>query len=73
MLVREPGPLERVFSLEGDDLRDTRGGAVEFCDAGAAYRGARVLKRGCLCARSGSLFRGRSRTGSRSPSTPRRG
>ena len=45
VLVREPGLLERVFSLEGDYLRDTGGGAVNFRDRGPELtRGARALK-----------------------------
>ena len=45
MLVREPGLLERVFSLEGAYLRDTAGGSVDFRDRGPELtRGARGLK-----------------------------
>ena len=45
VLVREPGLLERVFSLDGDYLRDVRGGAVNFRDRGPELtRGARALK-----------------------------
>ena len=45
VLVREPGLLERVFSLEGAYLRDTAGGAVDFRDRGPELtRGARGLK-----------------------------
>jgi len=45
VLVREPGLLERVFSLEGAYLRDTHGGAVSFRDRGPELtRGARGLK-----------------------------
>ncbi len=45
VLVREPGLLERVFSLQGDYLRDTGGGAVNFRDRGPELtRGARALK-----------------------------
>jgi aromatic-L-amino-acid/L-tryptophan decarboxylase len=45
VLVREPGLLERVFSLDGAYLRDTRGGAVNFRDRGPELtRGARGLK-----------------------------
>ena len=45
VLVREPGLLERVFSLDGDYLRDTHGGAVNFRDRGPELtRGARGLK-----------------------------
>jgi aromatic-L-amino-acid decarboxylase len=45
VLVREPGLLERVFSLEGAYLRDTDGGIVNFRDRGPELtRGARGLK-----------------------------
>jgi len=45
VLVREPGLLERVFSLEGAYLRDTAGGSVDFRDRGPELtRGARGLK-----------------------------
>jgi aromatic-L-amino-acid decarboxylase len=45
VLVREPGLLERVFSLAGAYLRDTGGGAVNFRDRGPELtRGARGLK-----------------------------
>jgi glutamate/tyrosine decarboxylase-like PLP-dependent enzyme len=45
VLVREPGLLERVFSLEGAYLRDTAGGVVNFRDRGPELtRGARGLK-----------------------------
>ena len=45
MLVREPGLLERVFSLEGAYLRDTAGGSVDFRDRSPELtRGARGLK-----------------------------
>jgi aromatic-L-amino-acid/L-tryptophan decarboxylase len=45
VLVREPGLLEQVFSLEGAYLRDTRGGAVDFRDLGPELtRPARALK-----------------------------
>jgi len=45
VLVREPGLLERVFSLEGAYLRDTAGGSVNFRDRGPELtRGARGLK-----------------------------
>jgi glutamate/tyrosine decarboxylase-like PLP-dependent enzyme len=45
VLVREPGLLEQVFSLEGAYLRDTLGGAVSFRDRGPELtRGARGLK-----------------------------
>src|SRR5215208_7809282 len=44
VLVREPGLLERVFALDGDYLRDTHGGAVNFRDRGPELtRGARGL------------------------------
>ena len=45
VLVREPGLLERVFSLEGAYLRDTAGGSVDFRDRSPELtRGARGLK-----------------------------
>ena len=45
VLVREPGLLEQVFALDGDYLRDTGGGAVDFRDRGPELtRGARGLK-----------------------------
>ena len=45
VLVREPGLLEQVFSLEGAYLRDTMGGTVNFRDRGPELtRGARGLK-----------------------------
>jgi glutamate/tyrosine decarboxylase-like PLP-dependent enzyme len=45
VLVREPGLLERTFSLEGAYLRDTIGGAVDFRNRGPELtRGARGLK-----------------------------
>ncbi len=45
VLVREPGLLEQVFSLEGAYLRDTAGGAVDFRDRGPELtRPARALK-----------------------------
>ena len=45
VLVREPGLLERAFSLEGAYLRDTIGGAVDFRNRGPELtRGARGLK-----------------------------
>ena len=45
MLVREPGLLERTFSLSGEYLRDTFGGEVNFRDRGIQLtRGTRALK-----------------------------
>lgn len=45
VLMREPGLLERTFSLSGEYLRDTFGGAVNFRDRGIQLtRGARALK-----------------------------
>jgi aromatic-L-amino-acid decarboxylase len=45
VIVRDPGLLEQVFSLEGAYLRDTGGGAVDFRDRGPELtRGARGLK-----------------------------
>jgi aromatic-L-amino-acid/L-tryptophan decarboxylase len=45
LLVRDPGLLEQVFSLEGAYLRDTMGGTVNFRDRGPELtRGARGLK-----------------------------
>jgi aromatic-L-amino-acid decarboxylase len=45
VLVREPGLLERTFSLDGAYLRDTGGGVVEFRDRGPQLtRGSRALK-----------------------------
>jgi glutamate/tyrosine decarboxylase-like PLP-dependent enzyme len=45
LLVREPGALERTFSLDGPYLRDTLGGAVDFRNRGPELtRGARALK-----------------------------
>jgi glutamate/tyrosine decarboxylase-like PLP-dependent enzyme len=45
LLVREPGALERAFSLDGPYLRDTAGGAVDFRNRGLQLtRGSRALK-----------------------------
>ena len=45
VLVREPGLLERTFSLSGEYLRDTFGGEVNFRDRGIQLtRGMRALK-----------------------------
>ena len=45
LLVREPGALERAFSLSGPYLRDTLGGAVDFRERGVQLtRGPRALK-----------------------------
>jgi glutamate/tyrosine decarboxylase-like PLP-dependent enzyme len=45
VLVREPGALERAFSLRGPYLRDTLGGAVDFRERGPQLtRGPRALK-----------------------------
>jgi aromatic-L-amino-acid/L-tryptophan decarboxylase len=45
LLVREPGTLERAFSLDGPYLRDTAGGAVDFRNRGLQLtRGSRALK-----------------------------
>jgi aromatic-L-amino-acid decarboxylase len=45
LMVREPGVLERAFSLDGPYLRDTAGGAVDFRNRGLQLtRGGRALK-----------------------------
>jgi aromatic-L-amino-acid/L-tryptophan decarboxylase len=45
MLMREPGLLERTFTLSGEYLRDTFGGEVNFRDRGIQLpRGTRALK-----------------------------
>jgi aromatic-L-amino-acid decarboxylase len=45
VLVREPGLLERAFTLDGAYLRDTGGGVVDFRNRGPQLtRGARALK-----------------------------
>jgi aromatic-L-amino-acid decarboxylase len=45
LLVREPGLLERTFTLSGEYLRDTFGGEVNFRDRGIQLtRGVRALK-----------------------------
>ena len=45
MLIREPGLLERTFTLSGEYLRDTFGGEVNFRDRGIQLtRGVRALK-----------------------------
>jgi glutamate/tyrosine decarboxylase-like PLP-dependent enzyme len=45
LLVREPGALERAFSLDGPYLRDTQGGAVDFRNRSLQLtRGSRALK-----------------------------
>ena len=45
VLIREPGLLERTFSLSGEYLRDTFGGEVNFRDRGMQLtRGVRALK-----------------------------
>ena len=45
VLIREPGLLERTFSLSGEYLRDTFGGEVNFRDRGVQLtRGVRALK-----------------------------
>jgi aromatic-L-amino-acid/L-tryptophan decarboxylase len=45
VLLREPGALERTFSLTGEYLRDTFGGEVNFRDRGVQLsRGVRALK-----------------------------
>jgi aromatic-L-amino-acid decarboxylase len=45
LLVREPGALERAFSLHGAYLRDTLGGVVDFRERGLQLtRGPRALK-----------------------------
>jgi glutamate/tyrosine decarboxylase-like PLP-dependent enzyme len=45
LMVREPGTLERAFSLDGPYLRDTAGGAVDFRNRGLQLtRGSRALK-----------------------------
>jgi len=45
VLVREPGLLERTYSLSGEYLRDTFGGEVNFRDRGIQLtRGVRALK-----------------------------
>ena len=76
VLVREPGLLERVFSLEGAYLRDTGGGAggLPRPRPRAHARRPRPEAVAVGARRSGSTRSARrSRTGSRSPSTPRRG
>ncbi len=45
VLLREPGLLERTFTLSGEYLRDTFGGEVNFRDRGIQLtRGVRALK-----------------------------
>jgi aromatic-L-amino-acid decarboxylase len=45
LMVREPGALERAFSLDGPYLRDTAGGEVDFRNRGLQLtRGGRALK-----------------------------
>src|SRR3954452_10067328 len=45
VLVREPGVLERTYSMTGEYLRDTFGGEVNFRDRGVQLsRGVRALK-----------------------------
>jgi aromatic-L-amino-acid/L-tryptophan decarboxylase len=45
VLIREPGLLERTFTLSGEYLRDTFGGEVNFRDRGVQLtRGVRALK-----------------------------
>jgi aromatic-L-amino-acid/L-tryptophan decarboxylase len=45
VLLREPGLLERTFSISGEYLRDTFGGEVNFRDRGIQLtRGVRALK-----------------------------
>jgi glutamate/tyrosine decarboxylase-like PLP-dependent enzyme len=45
LLIREPGLLERTFTLSGEYLRDTFGGEVNFRDRGVQLtRGVRALK-----------------------------
>jgi glutamate/tyrosine decarboxylase-like PLP-dependent enzyme len=45
VLIREPGLLERTFTLSGEYLRDTFGGEVNFRDRGIQLtRGVRALK-----------------------------
>ena len=45
VLLREPGLLERTYSLTGEYLRDTFGGEVNFRDRGIQLsRGVRALK-----------------------------
>ena len=45
VLMREPGLLERTFTLSGEYLRDTFGGEVNFRDRGIQLtRGTRALK-----------------------------
>jgi len=45
VLIREPGLLERTFALNGEYLRDTFGGEVNFRDRGIQLtRGVRALK-----------------------------
>ena len=45
VLIREPGLLERTFSLSSEYLRDTFGGEVNFRDRGIQLtRGVRALK-----------------------------
>jgi aromatic-L-amino-acid/L-tryptophan decarboxylase len=45
VLIREPGLLERTFTMSGEYLRDTFGGEVNFRDRGIQLtRGVRALK-----------------------------
>jgi glutamate/tyrosine decarboxylase-like PLP-dependent enzyme len=45
VLLREPGLLERTYSMTGEYLRDTFGGEVNFRDRGVQLsRGVRALK-----------------------------
>ena len=45
VLIRDPGLLERTFTLSGEYLRDTFGGEVNFRDRGIQLtRGVRALK-----------------------------
>ena len=71
VLVREPGLLEDVFSLEGAYLRDTAGGTVDFRDRSPELtRGARGLtRRGCASATAGRSSRPPRSGSSRSAAT----
>ena len=75
VLVREPGLLERTFSLSGVYLRDTMGEEVNFRDRSVQLtRGVARAQALAVDARLRRWPRSarRSPTGSRSPSTPRR-
>ena len=74
VLIREPGLLERTFTLSGEYLRDTFGGEVNFRDRGIQLtRGTRALKLWLSLQVFGlDVFRSAVAHGIASRSTPRR-